>query len=183
VRRDRDEKLDAPVVLVKWYDWTKWLLERLESFPKNQRFVFGQRLADRAIGVLEILVDAAYRPRKAELLGQANRNIEVLRWLVRLAKDRQLLSVRQYGFACKGLSECGRMVGGWLKQAAAKEGAGAPAGHGAVSPSTGRALPEYSTPATARAGASASRGAASPLRVNAGNRDKGGKDAPASPPF
>jgi hypothetical protein len=121
VRRDRDEKLDAPVVLVKWYDWTKWLLERVESFPKNQRFVFGQRLADRAIGVLEILVGAAYRPRKAELLAEANRNIEVLRWLVRLAKDRQLMSVRQYGFACKGLTECGRMVGGWLKQAAAKE--------------------------------------------------------------
>jgi hypothetical protein len=126
LRRDRDEKLDAPVVLVKWYDWTKWLLERVESFPKNQRFVFGQRLADRAIRVLEILVDAAYRPRKAELLAEANRNIEVLRWLVRLAKDRQLLTVRQYGFACKGLTECGRMVGGWLKQAAAKEGEAAP---------------------------------------------------------
>jgi hypothetical protein len=116
LRRDRDESLDAPVVLVKWYDWTKWLLERVESFPKNQRFVFGQRLADRSIGVLEILVDAAYRPRKGELLAEANRNIEVLRWLVRLAKDRQLLTVRQYGFACKGLTECGRMVGGWLKR-------------------------------------------------------------------
>ena len=30
--------------------------------------------------------------------------------------------MRQYGFACKGLTECGRMVGGWLKQSAAKEG-------------------------------------------------------------
>lgn len=183
VRRDRDEKLDAPVVLVNWYDWTKWLLERVESFPKNQRFVFGQRLADRAIRVLEILVNASYRPRKAELLAEANRNIEVLRWLVRLAKDRQLLSVRQYGFACKGLTECGRMVGGWLKQAAAKEGAGAPAGDRVASPSTGRTLPEYPTPATARMGESASRGAASRVRVNAGNHDKGGKDAPASPPF
>jgi hypothetical protein len=47
LRTHRDEKIDAPVVLVKWYDWTKWLLERVDSFPKNQRFVFGQRLADR----------------------------------------------------------------------------------------------------------------------------------------
>jgi hypothetical protein len=93
---------EPPVVLIKWYDWTKWLLERVGSFPKNQRFVFGQRLADRAIGVLELLVEAAYSPRKAELLGRANRQIEVLRRLARLAKDRALLSVRQYGFACKG---------------------------------------------------------------------------------
>jgi len=117
----RNEKIDAPIVLVKWYDWTRWVLERVDSFPKNQRFIFGQRLADRSIRVLEILVDASYRSKKAELLSEANRQIEVLRWLVRLAKDRQLLSVRQYGFACKGLTECGRMVGGWLKQATAKE--------------------------------------------------------------
>jgi len=39
-----------PIVLVKWYDLTKWLLARIESFPKSQRFVFGQRLADRTLG-------------------------------------------------------------------------------------------------------------------------------------
>jgi len=120
--RHRDEQPQAPAVLIKWYDWTKWLLERVDSFPKNQRFIFGQRLADRSLRVLEILVDAAYRSSKAELLAEANRQVEVLRWLVRLAKDRGLLTVRQYGFACKGLTECGRMIGGWLKQAAAKEG-------------------------------------------------------------
>jgi len=113
---------ESPVVLVKWYDVVKWFLERVDSFPKNQRFVFGQRLADRAIDVLELLVEAAYSPRKADLLSRANRQIEVLRWLVRLAKDRDLFTMRQYGFACKGLTECGRMVGGWLKQSAAKEG-------------------------------------------------------------
>ena len=43
------------VVLVKWYDLTKWLLERIDSFPKNQRFIFGQRLADHALDILELL--------------------------------------------------------------------------------------------------------------------------------
>ena len=90
---------ESPVVLVKWYDVVKWFLERVDSFPKNQRFVFGQRLADRAIDVLELLVEAAYSPRKADLLSRANRDIEVLRWLVRPAKDRGLFTMRQYGFA------------------------------------------------------------------------------------
>lgn len=32
---------EPPVLLVKWYDVTKWLLERADSLPKDQRFVFG----------------------------------------------------------------------------------------------------------------------------------------------
>ncbi|GEM_PF-3695671 len=40
------KKPAAPVLLVRWYDYTKWLLERVDSFPKNQQFIFGTRLAD-----------------------------------------------------------------------------------------------------------------------------------------
>ena len=112
---------EPPVLLVKWYDFTRWLLERIDSFPKNQRFVFGTRLADHALNVLEILVEAAYSREKAGLLSRANRKIEVLRWLMRLAKDRKVLTEKQYLFACQGLAECGRMVGGWLKQSFEKE--------------------------------------------------------------
>lgn len=110
-----------PAVLVKWYDFTRWLLERIDSFPKNQRFIFGTRLADHALEVLEMLVEAAYSREKAVLLARANRQIEMLRWLVRLAKDRRVLTEKQYLFACKSLAECGRMVGGWLKQSFDKE--------------------------------------------------------------
>lgn len=115
---------DPPVVVIKWYDFTKWMLERIDSFPKNQRFIFGQRLADHVLDILELLVEAAYSSHKAELLATANRKIEMLRWLLRLAQDRNLLSGRQYEFCCQGLTECGRMVGGWLKQASSKEASG-----------------------------------------------------------
>ena len=53
-------KTEPPVVLVKWYDLAKWLLERVDSFPKNQRFIFGQRVADHALDILQLLVEAAY---------------------------------------------------------------------------------------------------------------------------
>ena len=118
---------EPPVLLVKWYDLTRWILEKVDSFPKSQRFVFGTRLADHAIGVLETLVEASYSSTKAALLADANRKVETLRWLVRLAKDRKVLTERQYLFACQGLTECGRMLGGWLKQAQSKEG---PTPHG-----------------------------------------------------
>jgi len=53
---------DVPIVLSQWYDTTKWILEKIDSFPKNQRFIFGQRIADRTLNILEGLVQAS--PRK-----------------------------------------------------------------------------------------------------------------------
>jgi hypothetical protein len=117
---------EPPVVLVNWYHLTKWLLARIESFPKSQRFVFGQRLADRTLGVMETLVEAAYSPagrHKANLLAYANRELEVLRWLLRMAQERALLTARQCRFASLALEECGRMLGGWLKQTGGRAGA------------------------------------------------------------
>jgi hypothetical protein len=106
-----------PVLLIKWHDTANWLLDRIDGFPKNQRFIFGTRLADRTLGILELLVEATYAPKaqKKILLEQVNRDLAVLRWLVRMAKERKLLSVRQYGYTCEHLAECGRMTGGWLK--------------------------------------------------------------------
>ena len=106
---------DAPVLLVRWYDYTKWLLERVDSFPKNQRFIFGTRLADAALKIMELLVEASYTRRKSELLRSANVKVEQLRWLVRLAKDRKVITPRQYEYSAGQLTECGRMLGGWLK--------------------------------------------------------------------
>ena len=117
---------EPPVLLVKWYDLTRWILEKVDSFPKNQRFIFGTRLADQAIDVLEPLVEASYSREKAEILATANRKVETLCWLVRLAKDRKVLTERQYLFASQGQAECGRMLGGWLKQAMSKETASTP---------------------------------------------------------
>jgi hypothetical protein len=76
------------------------------------------------MNILEVLVEAAYSHRKADLLARANRDIEILRWLVRMATDRKVLTPRQYEHCCLSLTECGRMVGGWWKQATTKERAG-----------------------------------------------------------
>ena len=128
---------EPPVLLVKWYDLAKWLLERIESFPKSQRFVFGQRLADRSMGLLETLVEATYSPagpRKAGVLARASRELETLRWLLRLAHERGLLTARQYQFACLRLAECGRMLGGWQRQASGRAGGSAAQDLGSPAP-------------------------------------------------
>jgi len=59
---------------VKWYDVAKWLLERVDSFPKNQRFIFGQRIASDALDILALLVEASYRRDKVALLEDVKRS-------------------------------------------------------------------------------------------------------------
>lgn len=108
---------EMPLVVVKWYAYAKWLLERVESFPKSQRFILGQRLSNHALDVLETLVKASYaREDKSALLRQANEGIEMTRWIVRMAHDRKLLAPSQFAFSAVQINECGRMVGGWLRQ-------------------------------------------------------------------
>jgi hypothetical protein len=94
---------EAPVVLVKWYDYAKWLLERVENFPKSQRFILGQRLTGQAMDVLDLLVEASYARDKAEILATANSKMEVLRWTVRMAKDRKLFTPAQFEFSARAL--------------------------------------------------------------------------------
>ena len=108
-------KPEAPVLLVRWYDHSKWLLERVDSFPKNQRFIFGTRLADNALNIMELLIEASYTLHKGSLLQRANVKLEQLRWLTRLAKDRKVITPRQYEYSAEQLTECGKMLGGWLR--------------------------------------------------------------------
>ena len=35
-QRKAQRRNEPPILLVKWYDVTKWLLERVDSFLKNQ---------------------------------------------------------------------------------------------------------------------------------------------------
>jgi hypothetical protein len=110
---------EPPVLLSKWYEYTKWVIARVDQFPKNQRFILGQRLVDGVLDIQECLIEGAYSrgAKKRDQLSTANRKIEVLRWLIRLAHERELVSARQFAFSCEQLSECGRMLGGWIRQA------------------------------------------------------------------
>jgi len=119
-------KPEAPVLLVRWYDHTKWLLERVDSFPKNQRFIFGTRLADTTLDIMELLIEASYTHHKAILLQRANIRLEKLRWLTRLAKDRKVITPRQYEYNAEQLTECGKMLGGWLRSVKEESHAKAP---------------------------------------------------------
>ena len=69
-----------------------------------------------ALDILELLIEAAYTRDKADLLKRAGLQLEKLRYLIRLSKDLEFLSIRRYEFVAGQIDEVGRMVGGWLRQ-------------------------------------------------------------------
>ena len=112
---------EPTLVVQRAYDWTLWVLPKVERFPKSYRFSVGQNLVQHSLDLLTNLVDATYETRNAEPLAHAVRNINRVRFLVRLSKDLKLLTPDSYEFASKGLDEIGRMAGGWRKSTRRKD--------------------------------------------------------------
>jgi len=106
-------------VIAKTYDFILWSCNHTGKFPRNHRFVLGERIERNLYDLLELLIRAKYTKQRQELLEQANLVLEILRFQIRLAKDLQCLKVDSYGFAAKAIDEIGRLVGGWLKSSKA----------------------------------------------------------------
>jgi hypothetical protein len=71
------------VNITKTYDLILWSCYHTGKFPRNHRFVLGERIE------------------------KANLMLEILRLPMRLAKDLQCLKVDCYGFATKAIDEIG----------------------------------------------------------------------------
>ena len=108
------------VVITKAYDLILWSCHHTSRFPRNHRFVLGERIERNLYDLLETLLRAKYTRDRQELLVQANLLLEILRFQMRLAKDLQCIKVTSYGFAAKAVDEIGRLVGGWLKSGVSK---------------------------------------------------------------
>ncbi len=108
----KDQEL---IVITKTYDLILWSCNHTSKFPRNHRFVLGERIERNLYNLLETLIAAKYTKNRQRLLEEANLLLEVLRFQMRLAKDLQCLKVESYAFAAKSIDEIGRLVGGWLR--------------------------------------------------------------------
>ena len=102
-------------VVEKAYDWALWIIPKGGS----SRGPTGSR-SDRArlaasIELLMNLVDATYQARNAGSLAAAVREVNRIRYLVRLAEALRVINLAGHEFAAQAMDEVGRMAGGWLK--------------------------------------------------------------------
>jgi hypothetical protein len=107
-------------VITKTYDFILWSCHHTGRFPRNHRFVLGERIERNLYDLLETLLRAKYTRQRQQFLERANLILEILRFQVRLAKDLQCLKTDSYAFAAKVIDEIGRLIGGWLKSGGGK---------------------------------------------------------------
>lgn len=101
----------------KVYDFALYAFPILNRFPKNQRFVLAQQIENATLDFSRFVIAANNTGARGDILTKANVEFEVLKFLVRLAKDLKLLGgLHQYEVISLKLTEIGRLLGGWLKR-------------------------------------------------------------------
>ena len=101
------KKAEELTVITKTYDLILWSCNHTSKFPRNHRFVLGERIERNMYTLLETLIRAKYTKNRQRLLEEANLTLEILRFQMRLAKDLQCLKVNSYGFAARSIDEIG----------------------------------------------------------------------------
>jgi hypothetical protein len=110
----------SPDAITLTYDLIKWTIPALQKFPRDQRFLLGDRIERQTLDILELLISANYSKDKLGYLKEANLKLELLRFLWRLSLDLKYLDNRRFEFVSIGLHDIGRLVGGWIKQQKAR---------------------------------------------------------------
>ncbi|MEZ5400670.1 MAG: diversity-generating retroelement protein Avd [Bryobacteraceae bacterium] len=111
---------DKENILTKTDDFITWFLPKVEKFPRNYKFLIGDRVVQLQLDLLENLIEAYYQKQKLPPLRSANITIEKLRRLMKICTLMNFLSPSQLEFATRSLNEIGGMVGGWVRQQEAR---------------------------------------------------------------
>lgn len=113
-RSDHGGHRDEIQVVRDGYALARELAERVQRFPRSHRYGLGAALETRARRILELLIRAKYDDRRIERLEEANLELEVLRFELRLAADLGIMPHRGREAAIRTITAVGRQVGGWL---------------------------------------------------------------------
>jgi hypothetical protein len=106
----------TPKAIEDCHELLLWMIPQLDKFPRNHRFTLGDRIETGLLDVLEALVSAAYRRDKSQDLDLANRRINVVRHLWRLAFELKIIAHKSYAYGSQKIVELGTQIGGWRKQ-------------------------------------------------------------------
>jgi len=108
--------LEDLIIFKKSYDFSKWLFQHTNKFPKSHRFSAAVRLENAMLEFLRLISIANNRHQKLPLLRTADEELVTLRILMRFSHDLRFINTKSYEYAIKQLEEIGKMLGGWIKK-------------------------------------------------------------------
>lgn len=100
------------VLYQKVFDFLIWIYPQINKFPKNQRFVLGQRIEQRILDVLESVVLIAKEKFKLPHVRRASQNLDMLKILLRVAVSLKFINIKSYGTCSEKILEIEKLLGG-----------------------------------------------------------------------
>ncbi len=93
------------------------MYQYLKSFPQRDRYSLGQKIENFTLLTFESVILASTNQGEAKLpfIEKAIAYTNLIKILIRLAKDINILKMDRYLQLEKSLLEIGRMLGGWKK--------------------------------------------------------------------
>lgn len=112
------EKIEMPILshlLVLYESVHKMVF----SFPKYERYSLGEKVQGAILSAIELAVIAngANRYEKEKILLRTNAKIELLKVLVRIALNCEMIEIKTYLETEKRIQEIGKMTQGWIRYA------------------------------------------------------------------
>jgi four helix bundle protein len=96
-----------------------WLFEKVNTFPKKQRFVLGERIENSTLTCMRLIIEANESNNSQTILQKLyalNIELEVLRSLLRIAYEMHFIKANSLGYVSSQIDEVGKMCGGWVKR-------------------------------------------------------------------
>lgn len=108
--------LDIPI-FHRIYDLYKLLHSYHPRIPKAERYTLWQKCENTTLSLLETLIDTSHYSgeKRVHSLYILSNKLDLLKVLIRLAKDTHTIDNSQYLQIQTFLQEIGKMVGGWIK--------------------------------------------------------------------
>ncbi len=105
---------DIPI-FTRLYDFYQNLTRVITTFPKTKRYTLGQKLDNITLEIFELLFSVPHTENKIATLQIISTKLDLLKVLLRLSKDSQAATNKDYLELQAILQEVGRMLGGWIR--------------------------------------------------------------------
>jgi hypothetical protein len=105
---------DLPVYKAT-YDLLLAIFQFTKDFSKDYKYTVGESIKKETLELLTLIYRANVKRDKNEVLIEARERIEVIRLFIRLMKDMQQISIKQFVQINESVENVSKQLSGWQK--------------------------------------------------------------------
>ena len=87
----------------------------VKNFPREYKFTIGTRIQNTALDCVDLIYKSARHKNKKEYLDNLVSSLDFLSYLIRIGKDMNIITERQYGLYVEVSRPCVKQATGWFK--------------------------------------------------------------------